>query len=192
MRPGNFVYSWKDPPNTAHYHSYSQYQESVSITETVLSSVQSHSHVWLCNPMDYSTTDSPSVTNSLSLPKFMSIQLVMPSNHRILCHRLFLLPSIFPSIRVFCNESVLHIRWQKYWSFNFSISPSNEYAGLISFRIDWFKSLQSKGFSRVFSNITVQKHQFFSAQLSSWSNSHIHTWLLEKPKLWLDGPLSTK
>ena len=90
-----------------------------------------------------------------------------------------LLPSIFPSIRFFSNESVLRIRWSKYWSFSFSISPSNEYS-------DWFPlgwtgwiSLQSKGLSKVFSNTTVQKHQFFSAQL--WSNSHIHTWLLEKP-----------
>ena len=87
----------------------------------------------------------------------------------ILCHPL-LLPSIFPSIRVFSNELVLHIRWPKYWSF--SISPSNEHPGLIS--------LQSKGLSRVFSNTTVQKHQFFAAQLSLWSNFHIHTWLLEK------------
>ena len=97
------------------------------------------------------------------------------------CHPLFLPLSIFPNIRVFSNESVLPIRWPKYWSFSFSISPSNEYSGFISFRIDWFDLLQSKGLSRVFSNTTVQKHQFFSAQLSLWSNSHIHTWLLEKP-----------
>ena len=81
------------------------------------------------------------------------------------------------------NESALRIRWPKYWSlsFSFSISPSNEYSGLISFRMDWFDLLQSKGLSRVFSNTTVQKHQFFSAQLSSWSKSHIHVWLLENP-----------
>ena len=108
---------------------------------------------------------SLSITNSQSLLKFMSIKSVMPSNHLILCHRLFLLPSIFPSIRVFFTESILHIRWPKYWSFSFSISPFSEYSGLISFRIDWFKSLQSKGFSRVFSNITVQKHQFFGTRL---------------------------
>ena len=84
------------------------------------------------------------------------------------CGPLLLLSSIFPSTRVFSSESVLHIRWPKYWSFG--ISPSNEYSGLISFRIDW-NSLQSKGLSRVFSNSTVQKHQFFSAQLSLWSNS---------------------
>ena len=95
----------------------------------------------------------------------MSVESVMPSNHLILCHPFLLLPSIFPSIRVFSNESVLHIRWPKYWSFSFSISPSNEYLGLISLGwTDWI-SLQSKGLSRVFSNITVQKHQFFGAQL---------------------------
>ena len=90
----------------------------------------------------------------------------MPSNHLILCHPLLFPPSIFPTIRVFSKESVLCIRWPKYWSFSFSISPSNEYSGLIYFRIDWLDLLQSKGLSRVFSNTTVQKHQFFSAQLS--------------------------
>ena len=97
-----------------------------------------------------------------------------------------LLPLILASIRVFSNESTLHMRWPKYWSFSFNISPSNEHPGLISFRIGslgWI-SLQSKGFSRVFSNTTVEKHQFFGAQLSSLSSSHIHTWLLEKPSLY--------
>ena len=114
----------------------------------------------------------------------MSIELVMPSNHLILCCPLLLLSSVFPSIRVFSIESVLHIRWPKYWSFSFIVSPSNEYSGLISFQI-WFDlniyseyfrtgwiSFLSKGLSRVFSNTTVQKHQFFSAQLSLWSSSH--------------------
>ena len=86
----------------------------------------------------------------------------------------------FPASGSFPMESVLHIRWPMFWSFNFSISPSNEHSGLISFRIDWFDLLAVQGLSRVFSNTTVQKHQFFSAQLSPWSNSHIHTWLLEK------------
>ena len=116
----------------------------------------------------------PSITNSRSSLNPMSIELVMPSNHRILCHPLLLPPSIFPNIRVFSNESALHIRWPKYWSFSFSISPSNEYSEQIFFRIDWL-ILQSKGLSRVFSNTTVQKHQFFNTQLSLWSNSHIHT-----------------
>ena len=109
--------------------------------------------------------------------QIMSIESVMPSNHLILCHPLLLLPSIFPSIRVFSNKSVLHFRWPKYWSFSFTISPSNEYSGLtfFFFIIDRFIPSQSKGLSRVFSNTTMQKHQFFSAQLSLWSNSHIHT-----------------
>ena len=91
--------------------------------------------------MNYSTPPSLSITNSHSLLKLMSLQLVMPSNHVILCHPLLLLPSIFPSIRVFSNKSVLHIRWPKYWSFSFSISPSNEYSGLISLRMDWLDLL---------------------------------------------------
>ena len=100
----------------------------------------------------------------------------------ILCHPFLLLLSIIPRIRVFSNEAVLRTRWPKYWSFSFSISPSKEHSGLISFRkwTGWI-SLQSKGLSRVFSNTTVQKHRFFSSQLSLWSNSHIHTWPLEKP-----------
>ena len=106
------------------------------------------------------------ITNSQSLFKLMCIELVMPSNHFILCCPLLFLPSIFPSIRVFSNELALRIRWPKYWSFSFNISPSSEYSGLIPFRIDSLISLQSRGLSRVFSNTTVQKHQFFSAQLS--------------------------
>ena len=117
---------------------------------------------------------SLSFTISLSLP----IELVMPSNRLILCY-LLLLHSIFPCMRVFSNELSLHIRWPKCWSFNFSISPSNEYAKLISFKVELI-SLKFKGFSRVFSRTTVQKHQFFSTQPSLWSNSHIHTWLLKK------------
>jgi len=108
----------------------------------------------------------------------MSIELVMPSSHLILCCPLLLLPPIRPSIRVFSNESTLRMRWPKYWlKLSFSITPSKEIPGLISLRMDWLISLQSKGFSRVFSNTTVQKDQFFSARLSSQSNSHIHTWL---------------
>ena len=152
-------------------------------------SVQSLSCVWLfATPLTAACQDSLSITISQSLLKLMSIESVMPSKHLILCHPLLLLPSVFPSIRVFSNESVLHIRWPKYWSFSFSISPSNEYSGQISFRIDGLISLQSKGLSRVFSNTTVQKHQLFSAQPYLWSNSDIHTWLLEKPYLWLDRP----
>ena len=107
-----------------------------------------------------------SITNSRSLLKLMSIESVMPSNHLVLCCPLLLLPSIFPRIRVFSKESILHIRWPKYWSFRFSISTSNELSGLIPLGWTGWISLQSKGLTRVFSNTTVQKHQFFSAQLS--------------------------
>ena len=110
-----------------------------------------------------------SITNSRTLLKLMSIESVMPSNHLILCHPLPLLPSIFPSIRVFSSESVLHIRWPKYYRFSFSISPFKEYSGLISFRMDWLDLLAEERLSRVFSNTTVQKHQFFGAQLSCTS-----------------------
>ena len=95
--------------------------------------------------MNCSAPGFPVLHQLLSLLKLMSIELVMPSNHLILCYPLLLLPSTFPSIRVFSNESALHIRWRKYWSFNFSISPSNEYAGLISFRIDRFDPLAVQG-----------------------------------------------
>ena len=131
------------------------------------SSVQSLSRIQLfAIPWTAARQASLSITNSQSLLKLMSVESVMPSNHLILCCPLLLLPSIFPSIRVFSNESVLHIRWPKYWSFNFSIIPSNECSVLISFRIDWLDVLLSKGLSRVFSNTTVQKHQFFGTQLS--------------------------
>ena len=98
----------------------------------------------------------------------------MPSSHLILCRPLLLLPPIPPSITVFSNESTLRMRWLKYWSFSFSIIPSKEIPGLISFRMKWLDLLAVQGLSRVFSKTTVQKHQFFSAQLSSQSNSHIH------------------
>ena len=101
-------------------------------------SVLSHSHVWLfVTPWTAAHQASLSITNSRSLPKRMSSESVMPSNHLILCRPLLLPPSLFPSIRVFSNESIHHIRWPKYWSFSFSISPSNEHSGLISSRIDW-------------------------------------------------------
>ena len=130
-------------------------------TETVLliSSVQLLSHVWLfVTPWTAARQASLSITKSQRLLKLMFIELVLPSNCLILCRPLLILPSIFPSIRILSNESVLPIRWAKYWSFSFSISPSSEYSGLIS--------LQSKGLLRVFSNTTVQRHQFFGAQLS--------------------------
>ena len=112
------------------------------------------------------------------------VELVMLSKHLILFCPILLLSSIFPSIRVFSNESALHIRWSKYW--NFSISPSNQYSGLISFRIDWFDLLAVPGTLKVFSSTPIWKHQFFGSRPSLWFNSHIHTRLLEKPYLWLD------
>ena len=110
------------------------------------SSTQSLSHAWLfATPWNAACQASLSITNSQSLLKLTSIKSVMPSNHFILSHPLLLLPSIFSSIRVFSNESVLHIRWPKYWSFNFSISHSNEYSRLVSFRTDWLDRLASQG-----------------------------------------------
>ena len=115
---------------------------------------------------------SLSITNCRSLLKLMSIESVMPPNHLILCHSLFLLPSIFPSIRVFSNESVLGIRWPKYWSFSFSISPSTEYSGLISFRMDWLNLLEVQGTLKSLlqhhsSKASIlQRSAFFIVQLS--------------------------
>ena len=115
-------------------------------TSTTFGSVKLLSHVRLfASPWTAAHQASPSITNSQSLLKLMSIELVMPSNHLILCHPRLLLPLIFPSIMVFSNESVLRIKWPKYWSFSFSISPSNEYSGLISFRMDWLDLLAVQG-----------------------------------------------
>ena len=139
-----------------------------------INSVQSLSSV----PMDFvapgtaALQTSLSIIDSRSLLKLMSIESVMPYNHRILCH-LLLPPSIFPSIRVFSNESVLHIRWPKYWSFSFSISPSNEYSGLTSFRIDRLDLLAVQGTLKSL----LQHHSSKASilQLSLQYNSHIHT-----------------
>ena len=111
---------------------------------------------------------SLSITNSQSLLKLMSIKSVMPSNHLILCCPFLLPPSVFPSIRVFSNELALHIRWPKYWSFSFSISPSNEYSSLISLGSTGLVPVLFKGLSRVFSSTTIWKHQFFGTQPSFW------------------------
>ena len=146
------------------------------------SSVQSLSHVWLfATPWIAARQASLSITNSRSSLRLTSIKSVIPSSHLILCHPLFLLPSIPPSIRVFSNESTLRMRCPKYWSFSFRIIPSKEIPGLISFRMDWLDLLAVQGLERVFSNTTVQKHQFFGTQPSSQSNSHIPTWPQEKP-----------
>ena len=151
------------------------------------SAVQSLSHVRLfATPWIAAWQASLSITNSQSLLKLMSIESVMTSSHLILCHPLLLLPPIPPSIRVFPNESTLCMRWPKCWSFSFLVSVSLDFLPKKSqgwSPSEWtgWISLQSKGLSRVFSNTTLQKHQFFSTQLSSQSISHIRTWLLEKP-----------
>ena len=164
-----------------------------NVVSVQFSSVQLLSHVRLfATPWIAARQASLSITNSRSSVRLTSIESVMPSSHLILCHPLLLLPPIPPSIRDFSNESTLRMRWPEYWSFSFSISPSKEHPGLISLGWTGWTSLQSKGLSRVFSNTTVQKHQFFGTQLSSHSNSHIHTWPLEKPYPWLDGPLLAK
>ena len=147
------------------------------------SSIQSLSHVqFFVTPWTAARQASLSITNSWSLLKLMCIESVMPSNHLILLCPLLLLPSIFPSIRVFSSESVFCIRWPKYWSFSFSISPSNEYLGLISFWMDWLDLLAVQGTLKGLlqnhsSKASILWHSaFFRVQLS-----HIHTWLLEKP-----------
>ena len=138
----------------------------------VFSSIQSLSCVRLfVTPCTAAHQASLSVTNSLSSLKLMFIKLMMPSNHLILCHPLLLPPSIFPSIRVFPNESVFHIRWSKYWSFSFTISPSNEYSGLICFRIDWLDLLAVQGILKSFlqhdsPKASIQCSAFFMVQLS--------------------------
>ena len=173
LLPGLLRYNWR--------MALSKFK-AYSMEIWLISSVQSLSRVWLfATPWTAARQASLSITNSRSSLKLTSIESVIPSSHLILCRPLFLLPPIPPSIRVFSNESALHMRWPKYWSFSFSIIPSKEHSGLTpSEWTDWI-SLQSKGLSRVFSNTTVQKHQFFGAQLSSQSNSHIHTWPQEKP-----------
>ena len=140
----------------------------------------------LCHPGTAARQVSRSFTVSWSLLRPMSIEAVMLPNP--------LSPTFPPVLSLSQHQSLfqwvaVHIKWPKYWSFSFSTSPSNEYWGLISFRIDWFDLLQSKGLPRVFSSITAWMHQFFSSQPFLWSSYHVRTWLLEKPQLWLCGPL---
>ena len=159
----------------------------------IFSSVQSLSRVQLfVTPWTAAHQASLSITNSRSPPKPMSIASVMPSNHLILCRPLLLPPSIFPSIRVFSNESVLCIRWPKYWSSSFNISPSNEHVGLISFRMDWFDLLAVQGTHKSLlqhhsSEASILQHSvFFIVQPS-------HPYMTtRKPQIWLYRPLSAK
>ena len=159
----------------------------------IISSVQSLSRIRLfVTPWTTARQASLSITNSRSLPKLMSIESVMPSSHLILCRPLFLLPPIPPSIRVFPMSQLF--TWGGHStgvSALASVLPPNTQELSPLGWTGWI-SLQSKGLSRVFSNTTVQKCHFFSAQLSSQSNSHIHTWPLEKPQPWVDGPLLAK
>ena len=147
----------------------------------MFNSLQSLSRVWpFVTPWTAAHQASLSITNSQSLLKLMFIDSVMPSNHLILCCPLLLPPSVFPRCRVFSNESVLHIRWPKYWSFSFRISPSNEYSGMISFRMDWLDLYAVQGTLKSLlqhrsSKASILQHSALS------SNSHIQTWLLEKP-----------
>ena len=144
------------------------------------SSVQLLSRVQLfATPWNVACQASLSITSSQSSTKLLSIVSVMPSKHLILCHPLLLLPPIPSRIRVFSNESTLRTRWPKYWSFSFSISPSKEHPGLISFRMDWLDLLAVQGTLKSL----LQHHSSKASilQLSSQSNSHIHTWPLEKP-----------
>ena len=150
-----------------------EFRSGMDKTKLTTTSVQSLRHVWLfVTPWTAARQAFLSITNSWSLPKLLSIDSVMPSNHLILCHPLLLPPSIFASIRVFSNESVLHIRWPKYWSFSFSISPSNEYSGLISFRMDWLDLLAVQGTLKSLlqhhsSKVSIlQSSAFFIVQLS--------------------------
>ena len=136
--------------------------------------VQSLSCTWLFGtPRTAACQASLSFTISRSLLTLVYFELMMPPNHLTLCLPLLLLPSVFPSFMVFSKELALRIKWPKYRIFNFIINPSNEYSGLIFFRIDWFVSLLTKGLSRVFSSTIFQKCQFLGTQLSLWSNSHI-------------------
>ena len=155
--------------------------KEVSSYSVQLSSV-AQSWPTLCDPMDCSTPGLPEcITNSRSSLKLMSIESVMPPSHLILCRPLPLPPSIFPSITFFSNESALRIRWPKYWSFSFSFSPSNEYSGLISFRMDWLDLLAVQGTLKSLLQHHSSKASIFGIQLSLWSSSHIHMWLLQKP-----------
>ena len=158
----HFFYQYKLPVITWIIYSIIMYSMMIVVNKIIQFSSVTQPCPTLCDPWTAACQVSLSITNSQSLPKLMSIDSVIPSIHLILCHLLLLL-SIFPSIRVFSNESALHIRWPKYWSFSFNISPSQDWSP--SEWTGWI-SLQSKGLSRVFSNTTVQKHQFFGAQIS--------------------------
>ena len=161
-----------------------------SVSPPVVVVLQLLSCVRLCNPMDSSMPVFPVLHASQSLLKLMSIESVMPSSQLVLSHPLLLLPSIFPSIRIFSNELALCIRWPKYWSLSIKL-PMN-IQGWLPLGLTSLISLQSKGLSGVYPRTAIWRHQFFSSQLFLLFSSHIHTWLLEEPQPWLDRPLLAK
>ena len=169
--------------------SSSVYLWSARLISVQFSSVQSLSCVRLfVTPWVTARQASLSITNSQSSLRFTFTESVMPSSHLILCRPLLLLSPILPSIKVFSNESTLRIRWPKYWSFSFSISPSKEHPGLVSFRMDRLDLHAVQGTLKSLLQHHNSKASIFGTQLSSQSISHIHTWLLEKPYPWLEGP----
>ena len=175
---------------TVDIQSYSEWRDEGSMVRLSFCSVQLFSCVWLFETPWTACQASLSITKSWRLLKVMSIELVMPSNHLILCLPLVLLPSIFSSIRVFSNESVLHIRWPKYWSFRFSISLSNEYSGLISFRMDWLDLLAVQGTLK-----SLLQHHSSKASILWCSGFFLSLTFLHdywKNQFWLDGPLLAK
>ena len=162
------MFSWPSYHSLMEF-SVSKLEEKKKEREIVIVVVQSFSHILLFEiPWIAACQASLSFTISRSLLKLMSIESVMLSNHLVLCCPLLLLPSIFPSIKVFSNELARHIRWPKYWSFSFSINPSKEYSKLFPLGLTWLISFQSKGLLRVFYCTTVQKDQFFGSQPSLW------------------------
>ena len=165
------------------YHNHGEYlRHTPKFPSCLCVVVQSLSCVRLfVTPWTAARQASLSFTISLSVLKLMSIKLVMASNHLILCHPLLLPPSVFPSIRVFSSESVLRIRWPKYWSFSFSISPFNKYSGLISFRIDWLDLLYVQGTVKSLLQHHSSKASVLRCSAFFMVQSHFHTRLLEKP-----------
>ena len=155
-------------------------KENIFYGSVQFRSVQSLSRVWLFATPWIAARQASLSTNSCSLPKLMSIELVMPPSHLLLCRPLLLLPPIPLSIRVFSNESTLRMRWPKYWSFSFSISPAKEHPGLIPFRMDWLDLLVVQGTLKSLPHHS-SKASILQCSAFFWSNSHIHTWPLEKP-----------
>ena len=163
--PGIKPMSLTSPTLAGRFFTTSDTWEALRHTSVQFSSV-AQLYPTLCDFMNCSMSGLPVHHQLPEFTQTQSIESVMPSNHLILCHPLLLPPSIFPSIRVFSSESILHIRWSKYQTFSFSISPSNEYSGLVSFRIDWLDLLAVQGTLKSLLNTTVQKYQFFDTQLS--------------------------